>query len=92
MKSKHSELPGADDKDNGRRLPEIICDTATNSFLPACSCSEIGLTTAKKLGTIFDRRVFLMAIAAAPIGFACRGRKRPRVQCAARTAMFARRI
>jgi hypothetical protein len=92
MKSKHRELPGADDKDNGRRLPEIIYDTATNSFLPACSHPEISWTTAKNLGTIFDRRVFLMAIAAAPLGFACRGRKRPRLHCAARIAMFARRI
>ena len=92
MKSKHRSLPGASPKDNGRRLPEIICDTATNSFLPVCSCPEIRGTTATDSGAIFDRRVFLMAMAAAPLGFARRGRKRPRVHDASRLAMFARRI
>jgi hypothetical protein len=92
MKSKHRERPGADDKDNGLRLPDIICDAATNSFLPVCSCPEMPRVTVKRLGAIFDRRVFLMAMAAAPLGFACRGRKRPRVHGASRTAMFVRRI
>jgi hypothetical protein len=92
MKSKHRGLPGADHRDDRRRLTEIICDTATNSFLQTCSCPEISWTNAKNLGTILDRRVFLMAIATAPLGFACRSRKRPRVHGSARMAMFARRI
>gem|GEM_PF-5827227 len=92
MKSKDRDRPGVAAEDNGRRLPEIICDSATNSFLPALSCPEIPGTTANDLGAIFDRRVFLMAMAAAPLGFVCRGRKRPRVHGASGMAMFVRRI
>ena len=92
MKSKHRERPSAAAKDNVRRLPEIICDSATNSFLPSRSCPEIPGTTATDLRAIFDRRVFLVAMAAAPLGFVCPGRKRPRIRGASRTAMFVRRI
>jgi hypothetical protein len=92
MKSKHRERPGADHKHDGGRLPEIICDSATNSFLPVCSWPEIPSVPVKRLGAIFDRRLFLMAMAAAPLGFACRGRKRPRIQGASRMAMFVSRV
>ena len=92
MKNRYGGLADAGDEDSGLPMPEIICDSATNSFLPACSYREIGCSAAKNLGTIFDRRIFIMAMAAAPFGLVRRGRKGPRVHCAARTAMFARRI
>jgi hypothetical protein len=93
MKGKHRSGPCADDKDNGARLPEIICDTATNSFLQEeRSGPEIAHVTAKDLAAIFDRRVFLMAMAAAPLGFVCPGRKPPQAHGASKVAMFVRRI
>lgn len=92
MKSKHRERSEAAANDTGLRPPEIVCDSTTNSFLPVCSCPELPGITAKDLVAIIDRRVFLIAVAAVPLGFVCRDRKRPPVHGASRVAMFARRI
>jgi hypothetical protein len=92
MKINHRERPSAPAKDNGRGLRENICDSATNSFLPVFSCPEIPRTTAKSLEAPFDRRVFLMAMVAAPLGLVSRTPKRPQVRGVHMTAMFARRV
>ncbi len=92
MKINHHERPGALAKDNGRRLRETICDTATNSFLPIFSYPEIPGSTARSFEPLFDRRVFLGAIASAPLVFVCRAPKPRRTNRDHMTAMFARRV
>ncbi|HTY25807.1 MAG TPA: hypothetical protein VMC85_21950 [Desulfomonilaceae bacterium] len=84
--------PAAPAQCKERSLHETICDSATNSFLPRCSYPMFSGSETARLPTIFDRRVFLLALAASPFSLVYRGPKQPIVRQIYKTAMFARRI